>query len=500
MSTGPFSRLTAPLIVVSVLLLGVGIGAAFYVHSMQQNTSEIVTNHVASVRAAYELETSIREVRTHLNRYMIDGNRKHLESVPRLRERTDYWLKEAERLGATPAEQELMRRVRSGYEHFFGEYERLTNERPPQGMYGRISELLDGVFTKEILEPAQSYAKLNEGALTRASEVNRETGNWLIFGLVGIGICGAVGGLLVGWVIAASVRRSMDQTREQLLNTAEQLHRAAGLSMASTPPEELDAALHTMTASVAAVIERLDRSQRDALRAEQLAWVGQMAAGIAHEVRNPLMAIKLLVQNAGERRRGEPFRPRDLEVLEEEINRVEQIVGHFLEFARPPRIQKRTVEARPLLERVTGSLSARAELQDVRLHCSMPDGPFMLDVDAGQIQQLLYNLIVNALDAQPTGGNIRIAVCRETRHPETPPEAVIRIEDEGPGMPAELGERIFEPFVSTKDSGMGLGLSICRRIVEAHGGSIRAANRGTGGAVFTVRLPLVVQKSPVAVH
>jgi two-component system, NtrC family, sensor histidine kinase HydH len=488
-----FTRLTALLVALSTLFVGLGVVAAWYVSNLQHNSSEIVTNYMASVRAAYELEISVREVRRQFFRYLHYGDRKYLEPVPRMKERMHDWLVEAERVSYTPFEQEQMREVRTGYEHFWANYDQFTRELP-EGPNDELRQQIDRALTKEILEPAQNYQKFNEVSLNNAYRENEELAGRLIAGLVGLGIFGAAAGIAIGWLVASSFHRSMAATEVQLRTTAQQLNRVAGPYVG--PDEihlgsgELDAAVRSVSASAAAVIERLDRSERDTLRAEQLAYVGQMAAGIAHEVRNPLMAIKILVQKAIECRTGQTFQPRDLRVLETEIVRVEQIITHFLDFARPPRIEKQVLEVRPLLERATASLEARAEQQDVHLRCLTPIEPVFLDVDAGQFQQVLYNLLINALDVLPAGGNVKVELSLEQSHPEAVQTAVIQVEDDGPGLPAHLGEHIFEPFVSSKASGLGLGLSICRRIVEAHGGALRGAN-GPQGAVFTMRLPVV---------
>jgi two-component system sensor histidine kinase HydH len=143
---------------------------------------------------------------------------------------------------------------------------------------------------------------------------------------------------------------------------------------------------------------------------------------------------------------------------------------------------------RELLERAAGLLAARAELHGVRLTVSALPGPVTLEADAGQIQQVLLNLLLNALDVTPPGGEITLEA--ETAAGAGGPAQTVRVTDTGPGLPPELGARIFEPFVSTKETGLGLGLSVCRRIVEAHGGTITAEDRPEGGAVFIVTLPL----------
>lgn len=481
------ARLIAPVVSVSVLLIALALGAAWSIRDSQRTISKVLTDNVSSVQAANELESSLRAVHVQFDRYLITLDRKHLEPVPRLKQRTEEALVEAEQTAVTPREQAVMRRVRQGYQHFFEEYDRLLQEPPPQGVFAKVVELIDTVLTKEILEPTREYVKLNEGMLARATEANFELSQQLTLGLVGLGFCGSVGGLLAGWAIAVSLRRSLLDTDRVLRDTAALLGEAAHVPPLLPNAKLADTTLQQVTRAAAAVLNRLQQTERDALRAEQLAWVGQMAAGIAHEVRNPLTVIKLLVQTATDPRRGTGIRPQDLRVLAGEILRLEQIISMFLDFARPPRPFKKLCEIRELIEDCLGGIRARAELQGVELHLVAPPELPLLEADPGQIQQVLYNMIFNALDTLAEGGIIDVTVGTAERQGEK--MISIQVADNGPGLPPTLEDRLFEPFVSTKETGLGLGLSICRRIVESHNGTITAENRPTGGAVFEVRLP-----------
>jgi signal transduction histidine kinase len=482
------ARLAAPVAVVSIIMIGLAFGAAWYVRWTQKNQSQLMKNNVASVHAAQELEISIREVRTQFDRYLITYERKYLTPVDRMRDRTAKALDRVEELANTQTELDLVRRIRGGYEHFFDEYEKVIANPPPDTPYLKIAELIDTVLTKEILEPAHEYLKLNEGMLTKASEENEALAARLTIGLIGLGLFGAFGGMLGGWVLAAAVRRTLQQTETQLQRAADQLAQAVPPDRRNPPSGTTGTdALQRVSESVNVVLDRLRQSEKDALRAEQLAWVGQMAAGIAHEVRNPLMAIKLLVQAAATPRGGRGFRLRDLQVLEEEIVRVEQIISSFLDFARPPRPEKRSVDVIRLAESAAEGVRPRAEVQGVEITVVAPSEPVVISADENQIRQVLYNLMFNAIDVLPDGGEVMVRANIEDG-PEGA-EFVLTVEDDGPGLPAGLGERIFEPFVSTKETGLGLGLSICRRIIESHNGTLSAANRPGGGAIFTVRLP-----------
>jgi signal transduction histidine kinase len=463
--------------------------AAWYIQDMQERASGPIASSVASMSAARELEITTREVSVQCNRYLITRDERYLEKVPELKHRIDEALKNAKKASITPAEKELINQIDEGYVEFYAEYDKqLHSPFPLQDRYPKLIELTDNVLTKRILEPAHEYLRLNEEMLKLAGEENQLLARRLTNSLLAVGLCGSAGGLLAGWLIAATVRRSIRHTQERLRDAARQLDAAVPGSMAEPEPSTEDT-LERVSVSVSAVVKRLRQTERDALRAEQLAWVGQMAAGIAHEIRNPLMAIKLLVQTAADRPDGPSLRPRDFQVLEEEIVRLEAIVSGFLDFARPPRPDPRPVDVVELASQVADGLRPRADLQGVAIRIEQPLEPVIASLDPNQLRQVLLNLLFNALDAQPRGGEVRIAARIDRVNPKEP-HLVMTVTDDGQGIPPSVGERIFEPFVSTKESGLGLGLSICRRIVEAHDGTLTAANRPAGGAVFTLRFPI----------
>ena len=229
---------------------------------------------------------------------------------------------------------------------------------------------------------------------------------------------------------------------------------------------------------------RHDENDKQLLRAEQMMAVGQVAAGVAHELRNPLTSIKGLIQvNLRElANRGLPVE--DLEIIEHEIRRMEKTLQTFLDFARPPKPERRLQDVVTIVKRVMAVVGGRARKQNVALRFLQPDSPAMAMADGDQIQQLLLNLVLNALDAMPRGGNIEI----DLRLPLTG-FLEIYVRDTGPGIAAHIVPKVFETFVSSKETGVGLGLPLSRRIAEDHGGTLTAYNLPDEGACFLLRLP-----------
>lgn len=227
-----------------------------------------------------------------------------------------------------------------------------------------------------------------------------------------------------------------------------------------------------------------EQRQKHLMRAEQMMALGQVAAGVAHELRNPLTAIKGLIQvNRKElEERGIPAE--DLRVIEHEIRRMERSLQNFLDFARPPVPKRRRLSLTPVIERVISLVQGRARKQHVSFEIPQLPASLWVDADQDLIQQLLLNLVLNALDAMPQGGVIHIEV-----QPEPGGQLVVTVRDTGPGIAPHILPVVFDRFVSSKEAGVGLGLPVSRRIAQDHGGDLTVENLPQGGASFTFQLP-----------
>lgn len=228
--------------------------------------------------------------------------------------------------------------------------------------------------------------------------------------------------------------------------------------------------------------ERLRERQMG--RAEQMAAIGQVAAGVAHELRNPLTSVKGLVQVNLREAAARGLPAEDLAVIEHEVRRMERTLQTFLDFARPPRPDRRRLDLAAVADRVFALVGGRARKQQVALRFPRPDGSVWVDGDEDQLQQLLLNLVLNALDAMPRGGAVEIDL-----RPPRDGHAELLVRDTGPGVAPHILPEVFETFISSKETGIGLGLPVSKRIAEDHGGSLSAYNLPGGGACFALRLP-----------
>jgi len=236
----------------------------------------------------------------------------------------------------------------------------------------------------------------------------------------------------------------------------------------------------------------LKLAQDEARRAERLAALGQLSAGLAHEIRNPLGVIKgsaeILTQKLDS---ANPLAKELAGYIYTEVNRVSALVGRFLDFARPSQLDLGAHDLATVVERCLKTVSDQGACKKVNIKRDFAPGlpPVMLDHDL--CDQVFTNLFMNACEAMgEEGGDLSVRL-RASEGKTNAQSVVVEIEDSGPGVPPEMKEQIFNPFVTTKKSGVGLGLAIVSKIVDAHGGTLKLVSEPGHGACFRVEFPAV---------
>lgn len=257
--------------------------------------------------------------------------------------------------------------------------------------------------------------------------------------------------------------------------------------------------LTAMAASVAVAVENanlyaeladfaaeLERSQAKLVQAEKMAAIGRLAASLAHEVNNPLQAIHNSLHLSMHEGLAQERRDQYLGMAQSEVERLIEIVQRMLDFYRPSRGGVESADLNQVVDNVLALARKRFQHGDIQVHthfaADLPEIPIVSD----QISQVLLNLVINAVEALPDGGDLWL----ETELSDREDEVLLSVRDNGLGMPSEQMSNLFEPFYTTKSEGTGLGLAISYGIVERHGGTIEVSSQSGQGTTFVVRLPI----------
>jgi signal transduction histidine kinase len=233
----------------------------------------------------------------------------------------------------------------------------------------------------------------------------------------------------------------------------------------------------------------LKKAQDEARRAERLAALGQLSAGLAHEIRNPLGVIKGSAEILHQKLADSDSLAKELSgYIYTEVNRLSALVSRFLDFARPSQMQLRSQELPPIVEKSLRYVQDQRVAAKVSVYREY--APVLPDVMADEefCDLVFTNLFLNACEAMgEAGGDLKVRIHPAEKGDRS--EVVVEIEDSGPGIPAESREQIFNPFVTTKQSGVGLGLAIVTKIIDLHGGAVRVTSEPGHGACFQVSFP-----------
>jgi signal transduction histidine kinase len=243
----------------------------------------------------------------------------------------------------------------------------------------------------------------------------------------------------------------------------------------------------------------LKLAQEEAQRAERLAALGQLSAGLAHEIRNPLGVIKgsaeILAQKLDD---SNPLAKELAGYIYTEVNRVSALVSRFLDFARPSQLDLRSADLTVAVERCLKTVTEQGACARVKVQKDYAPGLAKVMLDQDLCDQVFTNLLMNACEAMgEQGGELRVRI-RAGDEKAGEAGVVLEVEDTGPGVPLELKEQIFNPFVTTKKSGVGLGLAIVSKIVDAHGGSLKLVSEPGHGACFRVTFPAAAGSAETA--
>jgi two-component system sensor histidine kinase HydH len=492
-----WKKVVAPVLLVVVLWITLSSTTTFYINWLYESHTQVLQENLSSIQIIGAAQATLWRLQTTVMRAIERPKKNTLAEIPILEKVFEEHLAEAEETAFTVKEQDLIGTIRRKFLAYQKYIQHLLETKPPVGAEdaGEVEKTM--LLAQEVAEPCKEFLELNEQLIReKTAQSSRLSASFIVIRWIAL-VAGPAIGILFGVWMARGLHRSLTKISVTLRGATNELEEEVGhvdVIPASNLPD-LQQHVDVIAASVKQVIEQLHVTRQEALRAERLAAVGQLAAGVAHELRNPLTSVKLLIQTTAQRFPSRPLDERQIMVIREEISRMERTIQGLLEFARPAPLHRLRHDLRDTVSRAVHLVEGRARQQHVIIREDLPGGPVWIDGDPELLHQVFVNLLLNGIDSMDDEGELRVVL----RIPRGSPR-LCRLDfyDSGAGIPEALLERIFEPFVTTKERGTGLGLPISRRIVQEHRGQLVAANQDGRGAVFTVMLPLCPPESEAA--
>jgi signal transduction histidine kinase len=470
----------------AVLSSLVAIISAYQFESLQDT---IVNDNLPSVLAAEELEIALLDQRGYVTKYMLDGgNEFWLTQLQQREAEFEMLLVEAGDTVRRPREREILDELEVVYARYSHERERVI-KLYSEGRHEQARVLLfDNVeeLHRDAYDLCEQFIDTNSAMVATVTALARRKVNTVTILVSTTAVVTLILGSLLLWLF-------LDGVVWPLRRLSRDARAATGAPAGTTELQgrdelgELGRYVQLLMTDVAETRSDLQRSRDQLANAEKLAAVGRLAASLAHEIRNPLTAMKMWLFSLRRTLAYDQKLVDKVNVVSHEIVRLENIVRQFLEFARPPELNKSQVRIEDLVRETLGLQSYLLEQHKIRvdLQCD-PQLPAIV-ADPAQLKQVIINLVNNAIDAMGSGGELRITATRRLRGERG--HVFVRFADTGSGMPPEVRQRVFEPFMTTKAGGTGLGLCIAATIVARHGGNLALESSTAHGTEWGLWLP-----------
>jgi signal transduction histidine kinase len=473
------------LMVVPALVVG---AAAIRSNVLERRALQALGESMARTRTYAELETAMFDQSEVIWRYLSGMDPTAKREFQLTGQVVDYWQQRwaaelrPEEMALAGGVRDIQRQIQVAADSIF----RLYDSGRRQAAFSTAQQELKGRLLPALTQMnRQIYRQAREssvrGAFVRLEEILAGQNRILLLTLV----LSLAGGLLGSWLISRSLARPLNELTSAMavVGTGQLDHPVTSSSRDEIG--ELARAFGRMT-------ENLERTQAQLVQSEKLASIGEMAAAVAHGLRNPLASLRAAAQLV--RRHPEaPSSAEHLNAIVEEVDRLDRRISHLLSFSRPAPYHPLKESVPRLVEGLLPTFSEPLREQGVELQLELSPVLPEVRVDPIQLEQALVEIISNALDAMPQGGRLRIGA--SLNNGAGPAEVSIEIADTGPGIPEQVLPSVCEPFFTTRQDGTGLGLAIAKRYVEQNGGRLEIVSR-PGGTTVRVRLPAAASGTP----
>ncbi|MBN1351879.1 MCP four helix bundle domain-containing protein [candidate division KSB1 bacterium] len=487
------SKMLAGFLLMTGLLLVGGAMTIIYTYRLQGVTTELLMKNFTDLKAARELEMALFRMRGLTFNYALDGEQRWLDNLENWKREFISWLNDAQETAHSGEEKALLQSISTLFAQYESDLQQaVTLNRADQPTAARrlLLHASRDVFDS-IYEKCELYVAINENAVFGIEAKIQQANKFVRIAMYWLMIVGMTLGGFLGVMISRSIINPIHElvlkvrgaTGGELVERVKLKH--------DTEIDELDFQVHKLINRINTTMHDLEKNRRLLARAERLAALGRMAAGVAHEIRNPLTSIKMLMYSLQESLIRDGEKHEELDVIVKEINRIEGFITNFLQFARPPDPNYASRKINEIIRETLMLLDSRLRQNGVELVELYDESLAPILVDADQVKQVIMNLVLNAAESMPNGGRLTIQTRQAARSlPEHNHDWIqIKIADTGSGIPENIKDSLFDPFVSGRAEGIGLGLSIVHQIVHNHSGWIEAQNNPQGGATFSIHFP-----------
>jgi signal transduction histidine kinase len=477
--------------ILAVLILITVFGAimmVWYTYRMDGILTDIIDKDTAAFETAMELETALVNQKGFVSYYFLDGDPGWLKQLGEYRQIFKTHLDKAVLLATNAEQRRAIERISATYQRYILTKDQVIDYYMAGDRVtgGRLhAEARKDFF--EVLALCEAFKGIFRKDIDRAKIESQQQAGQLRF----IAVLGMVLVLFFGVLLALILMK-------HVLEPVRELTRMADRQDNDFPKENeikaLSRTVHGLMADVDFTHSELEKSREHLLQSEKMAMVGKLAASMAHTIRNPFTSIKMRLFSLSRTLELSEAEKEDFDVIAEEIRHVDTVVQNFLEFSRPPRLKMQHISPSAVVDMTLQLLEHRLRSYDVTATV-VREGPLPpVEADPEQLKEILVNLMINACEAIGTGRNGRITIHEGVASDGGGRMAVIRISDNGPGIPESVVPKVFQPFFTTKEEGTGLGLSIASRIIGEHRGRLEVRSIKGEGATFTVTLPVCEQE------
>ncbi|MGE5257159.1 MAG: ATP-binding protein [Hyphomicrobiales bacterium] len=464
-----------------LITLLLGLTLVWYTFRMEGLLKSITEKDLAAFQNAEALENSLMRQKGLVSYYLLDGNSDWLKQEESLRLEFLDRMVRARDASDDPGQQQALDQLAEEYQQYAAQKRRVVDlyRSGDREAGAELHRDLRRQFESLIQRSAQFKEFHTQRILNAEVYSHAQAHRLRIISLAAI-FSSAGLTVLLAFVFVY-------QILEPLRRLTLEAYRIGVPARSENEVKSLSRGVRVLLHDVSHKQSELERSRESLLQAEKMALIGKLAAGMAHSIRNPFTSVKMRLFSLGRSLDLDDAQKDDFEVISEEIQHIDTIVQNFLEFSRPPKLKMQSVSPSSVVDSALRLLEHRLKAYGVTVTVDRPIPLPLVRVDVEQLKEVLVNLVVNACEAMVSGGAIAIQERVDARPPQGH-AAVIRVRDNGPGIPAHLLEQVFQPFFTTKEQGTGLGLSIAQRIVTEHGGRLEVESTEGQGSVFIITL------------